>query len=900
MEDEYSERIEITFLYHPEDRQIYDLLNDHLIGLYRKGLIYEKSQVLAGATYEEQTKQRIEDVQIIVLLISRSFNRDDYYNSVELLTLLKSRAEKGVHVWPVIAKPVHWESTNFCEYEVFFGKPKSIIEYQPQDEAYRLIIEKINDEVVLMQAEACIRKGNTYRHQLEWDLALVAYEHSLNYAPYYLPALLEKGRTLHKQGKLENAQKCFEAVASYTLPTQQKNKNNGLNNMRICATNLCCKGYALLELQKLTEACTTFQEVYQQIGRPTNYFQRDILAKAYCGEGDMYMQICRRTSQPMKYLELALRVYEHAEAVSPEKQIYMVMIGKVYRIMGDTASDKASSLNFYEQTLTKCEQVIQHYSNYAPAYVEKADILTRLYRPEEALTLYENALKLDHYNAHAHGEKGYILLQLNNIQEALYAFETALRLESNNVKYLYGKGRGLALLGHYQDALNTYQEARNRGLKSADFFISCASAHLELGDVKYFGGQKEQAKDHYQHAFWSYSSALDRDISKRDIIFYGLGKASFALQDWEGALQHYRNAIGFAPYKADAYLGMGKTLLELGSITDAFSYFQEAYQRCHHPESKIDETDIYIARGEAYYRLADQAHKKKYYEYLTESQQYYSKAIQIRSHIMAYIGLAKTCAALYDYTEAITALDKALQLNPQRAECYFIKGQCYFMIGQPAEACSLYEKALHCGLDTVALRLAMGEALLEMKSYFRAKESFDIIIEHMQEKTAQAYCGRGIALYMLGIVEEALQSFEMANQLDSSIYSELQYRRVLEDICTLLDGKLRSDPEDASTFKWKGDILQLLGDRQEDALNAYTISIQCGNRTPEVYYCRSKVYWDLQEYRKADKDYHEALKLDMNNQNQVKQQIIKNNITQGQKNFLDKIAFWLTALLASK
>src|SRR5581483_1826208 len=106
-------------------------------------------------------------------------------------------------------------------------------------------------------------------------------ESSLWYVPGCPRALLEKGRMLHKQGKAQEARHCFEQVASYTLPTPQKNKSTGPQNGRVFLLNLCSKGYALLELQKFAEARQTFQEISQQIGMPTDADQKTICAEAY-------------------------------------------------------------------------------------------------------------------------------------------------------------------------------------------------------------------------------------------------------------------------------------------------------------------------------------------------------------------------------------------------------------------------------------------------------------------------------------------------------------------------------------------------------------------------------------------------------------------------------------------
>src|SRR5205807_10324461 len=121
--------------------------------------------------------------------------------------------------------------------------------------------------------------------------------------------------------------------------------------------------------------------------------------------------------------------------------------------------------------------------------------------------------------------------------------------------------------------------------------------------------------------------------------------------------------------------------------------------------------------------------------------------------------------------------------NPRLVECYFIKGRCYYKLDQPEDAYSLYQDAINLGFNNTSVYNAHGEALLAMKRYIDALNTFNSVIEIVgdtKEEIACAYCGSGIALHALGRTEEALQFFEKANELDPMIYSKPQYRYTIQ------------------------------------------------------------------------------------------------------------------------
>lgn len=892
MELERPKCIKITYLYHPFDANAYETLQKYLVGLTRAGLIEELLDSRAGANVQEKMEFRLKEAQVIILLISSNFDADDSYSGTEMVAYVEQCAEKGANIWPIIVKSVYWKTSAFRKHEIFFGDDKPITSYQYQDDAYTRITEKIDREVTQMLSEEWVQDGDKYRHQMRLEEALMAYNKSLYYTPDYPPALLGKGHTFCKQNKPEDALQQYERILSQGMSIQQRGKDTSpSNSQRAYLMHAYCKGRTFLELGRVSEARTAFQEVYQRIASPMNGTQRKLCAEAYCGEGDTFLKQGHQASDFSTYYDQALTAYHKAREFNLENPTYLAMIGGAYIALGN----RSQSNDCYEKALEIYKQTINCYPHYAPAFVGQGNVHYLSHRLNEALCAYEMAIQFDPYEAHAYGGKGYALLATKNLQGALSAFEQALVLEHSNAHYQYGKGRVLALLGLHQEALETYENACNYGLRqSADFLVHYAITLMALGDAECTYGQHAQAACYYTKALDSYQHALIGGGNEKDIC-YGFGKIHFAQKNWNAALIWYNRAVSRAPYMAEAYLEEGKTYVELENDKEAFDCFISARKYCQHAESMIDEADIETAYGDAYCRIAERSNPKNYYELLGRARDSYEKATCIREHTMAYIGLGKVCAALHYDKEAIDALGRALELKPQLAECYYIKGNCYYELGQPSEAYDMYKTAIASGFNNVSLQKALGRVLLLMKRYQEAVEVFNDIIEHTREEAGYAYYHRGIALHGLGTNEDALRSFRKAHDIDPSICWQSQYRNILQDIYFFFTRKLFNKSQEASTYKCKGDALLLLGERTEEAVGAYTMAIAYGDISADTYCCRGLAYERLHDYQSSLNDYSEALCIDPGNQwAQQRKEYVASMIIQLRRGLLKRFASWLT------
>ncbi len=151
-------------------------------------------------------------------------------------------------------------------------------------------------------------------------------------------------------------------------------------------------------------------------------------------------------------------------------------------------------------------------------------------------------------------------------------------------------------------------------------------------------------------------------------------QANAALQakEWQKASDILKQIIALDT-RWDIYQGLGNAQLNLGQYQDALSSYDTAIKGAQNSKSPSDTADKMKAavaemltnKGNAYLKLRK----------TPEAMAAFSKAVEISSNsATAYFNL---CAAAYntgDTSRALIARDKAIKLDPKRADAYFIKG----------------------------------------------------------------------------------------------------------------------------------------------------------------------------------------------------------------------------------
>jgi tetratricopeptide (TPR) repeat protein len=114
--------------------------------------------------------------------------------------------------------------------------------------------------------------------------------------------------------------------------------------------------------------------------------------------------------------------------------------------------------------------------------------------------------------------------------------------------------------------------------------------------------------------------------------------------------------------------------------------------------------------------------------------------------------------------QAITAWDKALELDPNLAQAWHNRGSALGHLGRLEESLASFERAIAINPEDFRAWNDCGHALYNLQRWEEAVASWDKVLE-LQENFYQAWYNRGCALEQLGQVDAAMDCYKKALEL---------------------------------------------------------------------------------------------------------------------------------------
>ena len=193
------------------------------------------------------------------------------------------------------------------------------------------------------------------------------------------------------------------------------------------------------------------------------------------------------------------------------------------------------------------------------------------------------------------------------------------------------------------------------------------------------------------------------------------GNDKMRMENYQGAIADYTQAIRLKPNDAFAYAVRGRAKEQLGQYFAAIADFDMAIRL------KPNDAFAYLARGDAKRQLGQ-------------------------------------------YSAAITDFDMAIRLKPNDAFAYAVRGDAKRQLGQYSAAITDYDTAIRLQPDYAVAYLSRGDAKRQLGQYHAAIADFDMAIR-LKPNDAVAYVGRGIAKGNLGRFWEEKQDLRTAYKL---------------------------------------------------------------------------------------------------------------------------------------
>ena len=272
-------------------------------------------------------------------------------------------------------------------------------------------------------------------------------------------------------------------------------------------------------------------------------------------------------------------------------------------------------------------------------------------------------------------------------------------------------------------------------------------------------------------------------------------------------------------------------------------------------------TQAYVSKGLFYFIIENYDLSKKCFE----------NAIKMDSSLRTYLQISFVLYVNNENKEAITWLDKALEIDGEDVEVLCNKGITLTDLGRYKEAISVFDKALEIDEEDVDVISNKGRSLAIMEEYVEAIVWFDKALEIDEEDVDTLYY-KGITLTDLGRYKEAISVFDKALEIDEEdvdvISNKGRSLAIMEEYVEAIvwfDKALEIDEEDVDTLYYKGITLTDLG-RYKEAISVFDKALEIDEEDVDVIFNKGRSLAIMEEYVEAIVWFDKALEIVPNNE----------------------------------
>jgi protein O-GlcNAc transferase len=284
------------------------------------------------------------------------------------------------------------------------------------------------------------------------------------------------------------------------------------------------------------------------------------------------------------------------------------------------------------------------------------------------------------------------------------------------------------------------------------------------------------------------------------------------------ALAAYERVLQHTPNLADAWLGRGQVLSQLGRNAEAIDSLDRAIA------SRPELTHVHLLRAKL---LADLGRREQALDGVDRLLAIAPKLAE------AWLGRGNILFELRRYTKALDAYERALALKADLPEAWLGRGNILNELKRYDDALAAYDKALVSSPQFAGAWLGCGNVLSALKRYDDALAAYDKALASAPD-IAEAWLGRGNLLNMLNRYDEASIAFDRA---------------------------LALFPEFAEAWLGRGNVLFAFK-QYNDALCAYDKALAIRNDLAEAQLGRGNVFAVLKRHEEAVRAYAAVLRID--------------------------------------
>jgi tetratricopeptide (TPR) repeat protein len=274
-----------------------------------------------------------------------------------------------------------------------------------------------------------------------------------------------------------------------------------------------------------------------------------------------------------------------------------------------------------------------------------------------------------------------------------------------------------------------------------------------------------------------------------DPLLLNISGACYAgLEQFDKAVQRYKQALSFKPDYAEAYNNLGIVFDNLNSLKDAVkSYisatninpdYAEAYNNLGNTQYRLGQLDDAIQSYERALTINPNFNNAfnnlgmvlKDFGNLNESVRVYEKIIELNPEFAeAYNNLGVALIGLNKIDDAVKNYYKALEINPEFAEACNNLGIAQRKNNQIKQAVKSFKKSVFINANYFQAHLNLASAFHEIGFLSHSVDSYQDAIA-INPDYAEAYNDLGVVLQQLGQVEYSVKNYKKAISIEPDYF----------------------------------------------------------------------------------------------------------------------------------
>ena len=384
-------------------------------------------------------------------------------------------------------------------------------------------------------------------------------------------------------------------------------------------------------------------------------------------------------------IDLRIERLQELLEVRPEDQYAYVQLAGVYLQKVRETGDPS----YYARAEDVLLRALKLQPNDSNAMAVMGSLNLGRHQFQEALSWAERSIEIAPETASAYGVLGDAQVELGQYDAAVDSFQAMVDLKPNldsysRVSYIR------ELMGDVDGAIEAMQMATAAGAARTE---ATAWARVQLGNLYFSSGRRDEASKHYEAAL--------RDFSGYYLTLAALGKARAGQGLYDEAIDLYELSVEIIP-QPSALAALGDLYAKTGNVEEARLQYDTV--------EFIDELGtinqvLYNRQIVLFY--ADHGLRPG------RALELARKELAVRKDIYGYDAFAWALYKNGQYDEAADAITEAMRLGTQDANLYYHAGMIYNQLGDKELAREYLERALRLNPEFSILQSDVAKRTLE-------------------------------------------------------------------------------------------------------------------------------------------------------------------------------------------